>query len=128
VLDPVPPSRVLDALAEFEVGLVFDRPQSRNIELSMPNKVFEYLMAGLAVVAPRLESLGPLLDEERVGLTFEPGRPDSLIRTLERLAGDRELLAELRRRARTLALDRLNAEAAAGTLAAAWEDTDAGVR
>lgn len=127
VLDPVPPSQVLDALTEFEVGLVFDRPQSRNIELSMPNKVFEYLMAGLAVVAPRLESLGPLLDEERVGLTYDPGRPDGLVRALERLAGDRELLAELRRRARTLALDRLNAEAAAGVLAAAWEETDADV-
>jgi glycogen(starch) synthase len=123
VLDPVPPEGVLDALAEFEVGLLFDRPQSRNSELSLPNKLFEYLMAGLAVVAPRLESLGPLFEEERVGLTFEPGRPDELARALERLAGDRELLAEFRRRARTLALTRLNAEAGADTLVAAWEGT-----
>lgn len=128
VLDPVPPDRVLEALAEFEVGLVFDRPQSRNSELTLPNKLFEYLMAGLAVVAPRLESLGPLLDEERVGLTFEPGRPDGLVRALEQLAVDRGLLFELRRRARALALDRLNADVAADALAAAWEDTVAGVR
>jgi glycosyltransferase involved in cell wall biosynthesis len=123
VLEPVPPDGVLDALSEFEVGVLFDRPQSRNSELSLPNKLFEYLMAGLAIVAPRLESLGPLLEEERIGLTFEPGRPDDLARTLERLAGDRGLLTELRRRARELALTRLNAEAAAGTLAAAWEGT-----
>jgi len=128
VLDPVPPDRVLDALAEFEVGLIFDRPQSRNSELSLPNKLFEYLMAGLAVVAPRLESLGPLLDEECVGLTFEPGDLDGLIRSLERLAADRKLLGELRRRARALALDRLNADVAADTLAAAWEDAGTGVR
>jgi glycosyltransferase involved in cell wall biosynthesis len=120
VLEPVPPERVLDALAEFEVGLLFDRPQSRNSELSFPNKLFEYLMAGLAVVAPRLESLGPLLEDEKVGLTFEPGRPDDLAAALERLARDRELLLELRERARELALTRLNAEAIADTLAAAW--------
>ena len=120
VLEPVPPEGVLDALSAFEVGLLFDRPQSRNSELSFPNKLFEYLMAGLAVVAPRLESLGPLLERERVGLTYEPGRPDELAAVLERLAADRALLLELRERARELALSRLNAEAAAETLAAAW--------
>jgi glycosyltransferase involved in cell wall biosynthesis len=77
-------------------------------------------MAGLAVVAPRLESLGPLLEGERVGVTYEPGRPDRLAAALARLAADRELLLELRGRARELALTRLNAEAAAGTLLAAW--------
>lgn len=128
VLDPVPPDRVLDALAEFEVGLIFDRPQSRNGELSLPNKLFEYLMAGLAVVAPRLESLGPLVDVEGVGLTFEPGSREGLVRSLERLATDRELLDGLRRRARVLALDRLNADAAVHVLAAAWEGTSARVR
>ena len=128
VLDPVPPDRVLDALAEFEVGLIFDRPQSRNSELSLPNKLFEYLMAGLAVVAPRLESIGSLLEKERVGLTFQPGDADGLVRALEQLAADRELLGELRRLARALALDRLNADVAADTLAAAWEDAGAGVR
>ena len=120
VLEPVPPEQVLDGLADFEVGLLFDRPQSRNSELSFPNKLFEYLMAGLAVVAPRLESVGPLLEHERVGVTFEPGRPEGLADALQRLSADRELLLELRTRARELALTRLNAEAAAETLVAAW--------
>jgi glycogen synthase len=120
ILDPVSPEGVLDALSQFEVGLLFDRPQSRNSELSFPNKLFEYLMAGLAVVAPRLESLGPLVEGERVGVTYEPGRPEGLAAALERLARDRPLLLELRERARALAVTRLNAEAAADTLAAAW--------
>jgi glycosyltransferase involved in cell wall biosynthesis len=121
VLDPVPPDLVLDALEDFEVGLVFDRPQSRNSELALPNKLFEYFMAGLAVVAPRLETLGPLLEDERVGLTFAPGDTRDMAQALERLAADRDLLAELRRRARALALEQFNAEASAETLAAAWE-------
>jgi glycosyltransferase involved in cell wall biosynthesis len=120
VLEPVPPADVLDALREFDVGLIFDRPQSRNSDLSVPNKLFEYLMAGLAVVAPRLETIGPLVDDEGVGLTYDPQQADGLAATLERLAGDRAALAEMRRRARELAVSRLNAEAAADVLAQAW--------
>jgi glycogen(starch) synthase len=122
VAEPVPPDGVLDALSEFEVGLIFDRPQSRNSDLSVPNKLFEYLMAGLAVVAPRLETIGPLLEDERVGVTYDPADPDGLAAALAHLAADREKVAELRARARALALERLNAEASADTLALAWAD------
>jgi glycogen synthase len=126
VLEPVDPPHVLPALLEFEVGILFDRPMTRNGELSMPNKLFEYLMAGLAVVAPRLETVGPLLEQERVGLTYEPNDREGLPATLERLADDRSLLEELRRRARELAMTRLNADVAAETLSAAWGEADRG--
>jgi glycogen(starch) synthase len=120
VLEPVDPADVLEALLEFEVGILFDRPHTRNAELSMPNKLFEYLMAGLAVVSPHLETIGPLLEQERVGLTYPPSDRGALPATLERLARDRPLLEELRRRARELAMTRLNADVAADTLAEAW--------
>ena len=123
VADPVPPAQVLEALGDFDVGLIFDRPGTRNSALSTPNKFFEYLMAGLAVVAPHLETLGPLVLDEGIGATYDPDRPAELRATLEELARDRERVAAMRRRARELALGRLNAEAAADTLAAAWEGT-----
>jgi glycosyltransferase involved in cell wall biosynthesis len=120
VLDPVTPDQAVAALANFDVGVIFDRPQSRNSDLSVPNKLFEYLMAGLAVVVPRLETLGELVERERVGLAYDPTDPDGLVEALERLAADRDALGEMRRRARELALTRLNAEAAAETLVRAW--------
>jgi glycosyltransferase involved in cell wall biosynthesis len=120
VAEPVPPDAVVEALSEFEVGVIFDRPQSRNSDLSLPNKLFEYLMAGLAVVAPHLETLGPLVEGERVGVTYAPDDDRGLASALARLAAERELVTELRTRARTLALERFNAEAAADTLARAW--------
>jgi glycosyltransferase involved in cell wall biosynthesis len=127
VLDPVPPDDVLEALSRFEVGVIFDRPQSRNSELSVPNKLFEYLMAGLAVVAPHLETIGPLVEGEGVGVTYDPLDRRGLPEALERLAQDRAALGEMRERARALALTRLNAEEAADTLARAWNDGRPGV-
>jgi glycogen(starch) synthase len=120
VLEPVPPAQVLDGLRDFEVGVVFDRPRTRNSELSAPNKFFEYLMAGLAVVTPHLETLGPLVTETGIGLTYDPLEPDGLASTLERLAADRAAVSTMRARARELALTRLNADLAAEELAAAW--------
>ncbi len=120
VADPLPPDEALAALTAFDVGVIFDRPRTRNSDLSVPNKLFEYLMAGLAVVAPHLETLGPFITEERVGRTYDPHRPDELPRVLEELAADRAGLAEAQARARALALGRLNAESATATLVQAW--------
>jgi glycosyltransferase involved in cell wall biosynthesis len=120
VADPVPPDGVVDGLRGFDVGVVFDRPATLNGALGAPNKLFEYLMAGLAVVAPRLPGLEPIVEGEGVGVTYEPGRPELLAAALARLASDRELLAELRSRARSVALGRYNAEAQAARLAEAW--------
>ena len=119
VRDPVPPGEVIAGLHGHHVGLLFDRPLTRNAELSAPNKLFEYLMAGLAVVAPDLPGLR-WLTEERVGVLFEPGSAESFGAALESLAADPERLAELRANARRAAVERYNAEAQREGLARAW--------
>ncbi len=118
VAQPVPPDRLVQALAGFDVGLIINRPTTRNDELVLPNKLFEYLMAGLAVAAPRLPALTPIVRE--AGILFEPGRPESLGALLEELAHDPERLARLRSTAWTLARERYNAAAQTSGYLAAW--------
>lgn len=118
VVEPVPPDRLVEALAGFDAGLIINRPSTRNDELVMPNKLFEYLMAGLAVVAPRLPSLSPVVAE--TGVLFEPARPESLRSALRELAADRGRLAELRRSAWRLARERYNAGVQAEGYLHAW--------
>lgn len=120
VAEPVRPDRLVEALGGFHVGLVINRPVTRNDELVLPNKLFEYLMGGLAVVVPRLPGLAKLVEESGVGVTYEPGRPERLAEALSALAGDRARLDGLRRRARELAVERWNAEAQRAALLRAW--------
>ena len=120
VVEPVPPDRLIEALAGFHVGLVINRPLTRNDELVFPNKLFEYFMAGLAVVVPRLPGMAPLVEGAGLGLTYEPGRPEALAAALTELAADRPRLDAMRRRARQLALERYNAEEQRHGLEAAW--------
>jgi glycosyltransferase involved in cell wall biosynthesis len=119
VRDPVAPDQVITALHGHHVGLLFDRPLTRNAELSAPNKLFEYLMAGLAVVAPDLPGLRWLAVEE-LGVLFEPGSAESFGAALEALAADPARLAELRGNARRAAVERYNAGAQRAGLARAW--------
>ena len=120
--DPVPPSELVESLTGFDVGLVIDRPIARNAAYALPNKLFEYLMAGLAVAVPALPAMGRLVEEREFGLTFEAGNPASLGRTLRRLAADRELLATLSANARAAARSDLNAERQMAETTRLWEE------
>jgi glycogen(starch) synthase len=120
ISDPVAPDELLSALAPHDVGVVIDRRATDNTELALPNKLFEYLMAGLAVVVPRLEAMADLVEREAVGLAYEPGSPRDLGRALTELAADRPRLEAMKHRARQLALERYNAEAQEPVLLEAW--------
>lgn len=117
LLPPVAPGEIVASLAPYDVGLVIDRIETDNARFALPNKLFEYLMAGLAVVVPDAPAMSRLVHEEGVGRTYRPGQLGDV---LADLASDRSELAAMRRRARAAALERYNAEAQRPALYAAW--------
>jgi glycosyltransferase involved in cell wall biosynthesis len=120
VVEPVPANSLVEGLAGFQIGVMINRPISRNDELTLPNKLFEYMMAGLAVVAPDLPSVGTFVEREGVGITYRAGDAAALGAAIRRLAEDPALLAACSDRARRLALESYNAEAQGPVLARAW--------
>jgi glycosyltransferase involved in cell wall biosynthesis len=82
----VPPDRVPGLLAEMDVG-VAPYPRKRSFYFS-PLKVYEYMAAGLPVVASRVGQLEGLLEHGVNGLLFPPGDADTLTAELGCLAGD----------------------------------------
>jgi glycosyltransferase involved in cell wall biosynthesis len=114
---PVAPDALVQALAPYDVGLVIDRLETENTRLALPNKLFEYFMAGLAVAVPRAPAMAELVEAHGVGVVYDDGR---LGAALQQLAADREALDEMRRRARELAITRFNAEAQRPNLLRSW--------
>jgi glycosyltransferase involved in cell wall biosynthesis len=117
--DPVEPNRLVEGMAGFDVGVILNRDGTPNDALAVPGKLWEYMMAGLGTVAPRLPGLA-LVEELGVGLGFSPGRPEELGRQLQALAEDRTMLATLRERARELAFARFNSVTQAKELHRVW--------
>lgn len=114
---PVGAEELVTALAPFDIGLVIDRPTTRNAELALPNKLFEYFMAGLAVVVPDAPEMSTLVEREEVGVVYGAGGIGSVA---AELAADRSRVDAMRRKARTLAEAAFNAEAQASALHRAW--------
>jgi len=83
-LAPVPMSELVPKAAEFDIGIVPypGNPLNLNSYFCAPNKVFEYMMAGLALAVSDLPELGKIVDQYKVGITFAPDDPHDIARAL----------------------------------------------
>ena len=98
----VAPHEVPGWLASMDVA-VAPYPKLANFYFS-PLKVYEYLAAGLPIVASRIGQLADLLRHEETGLLCPPGDAAALAQSLERLRGDLALRKRLGMAARAAAL------------------------
>lgn len=101
----VPHEAMPACLAAADVGAApFDVAAHPPLALGFywsPLKVFEYMAAGLPVVAPRIERLGRLVRDGKEGVLYDAGDPGGLAAALDSLrdaAGRRRLGAAARQR------------------------------
>jgi starch synthase len=103
----VPHASMPACLASCDIGVApFDIGAHRALTLGFywsPLKIFEYMAAGLPVVAPAVDRIPTLIEHEREGLLYEPAAPGALASTLERLT-DARLRARLGAAARDRAV------------------------
>lgn len=98
LLDPVPNEELLGRTMSHDVGLALELPYCPNKELTASNKIFEYLRAGLAVIATR--TLGQeevMLSCPNAGDLIPPGDPVALAAAMQKMLDDSDYLANCRR-------------------------------
>jgi glycosyltransferase involved in cell wall biosynthesis len=100
---PVRPHEVVAASADADVGVVLNRNVSLNNWLSLPNKIYEYLAAGMPVVTSNSPEMTQLVSEYDVGETCDPESPADIARAISAVLGDRERYDRLRENARRAA-------------------------
>ena len=113
---PVSMIGLVAALGPYDVGVVSYLPLSRNHLFSSPNKLFEYMSAGLAVICSDLPVLREVVTEADCGLLYEAGNVEALAEAMQKLAADRDLLTRFKANARRAAVERYNAAHEEGQL------------
>ena len=78
------------AVAGFDIAL-----QPKVVAYASPLKIFDYMAAGRAIVAPDQPNIREILRHEETALLFDPADPDALWRAVQRLAADPALRARL---------------------------------
>jgi glycosyltransferase involved in cell wall biosynthesis len=113
----VPPSTLLSRAVEHDIGLALEQPISANKMLTASNKLFFYLLAGLAVVATDTIGQRTVLQQiPGAGDLYPPGDVEALATILNRLMNDPALLARRRQAALGAASSRWNWETEQGRL------------
>ncbi len=99
----LPHAQMPACLASCDIGVApFDAGAHRPLSLGFywsPLKIFEYMAAGLPVVAPALDRIPSLIGHNREGLLYDSAIPSGLPHALEALT-DRALRERLGRSAR----------------------------
>ena len=110
VLPPYASHEAVQQAALYDVGLCLERKGPRNHDLTVSNKMFDYHMAGLAVIATNLRGLANVVQKSGAGLLCEPGNPRSLADAVRQLHSSPARLKELQVNARTFAMAEANLE------------------
>ncbi len=85
----VPYDQVLSRTAEHDVGLALEQPTTLSRNLCQTNKLFVYLLAGIAVAATDTPGQRLVMDlSHEAGISFSPGDHDSLAAFLKSLRDD----------------------------------------
>lgn len=86
LIDPVPMSEILSKLSSFDVEVIFYHPPHSTNELySLPNKFFESLASGLAIVVGPSPSMAEIVTEHEVGVVVPSWTKESLANSINAL-------------------------------------------
>jgi len=85
--------------ASATLGLIAYSTVSLNFRFALPNKFFEYLMAGVPVLSSALPEVANLIEKYRVGHIVDPCTPERIAEAINDLLGNPALIADLRENA-----------------------------
>ena len=89
-VDPVPPDELLPVTASADVGITLLQDTCLNHRYALPNKLFEYLTAGLAVLGSNLTEIRRVIETHDAGLLVTPSDLEALQVAMQRMIDDDE--------------------------------------
>jgi glycosyltransferase involved in cell wall biosynthesis len=100
LLPAVPYAELLEWTASADVGLIiYPLTFSPNVLYCLPNKLFEFLMAGVPVLSSKLVAVEELLEQYEVGSVVPAVEPEIMGNAISAMLSGRERLARMRQNA-----------------------------
>jgi glycosyltransferase involved in cell wall biosynthesis len=99
IIPAVPYDELLLWTASADIGLIIFRTEAVSYQLALPNKVFEYVMAGVPVLASPLEAVVDLLERYQVGRAIASTSPQAVGLAINSMLSDQDARARMRHNA-----------------------------
>lgn len=104
MLGKMPYERMMDFTRNADLGLTLDKDTNLNYRFSLPNKVFDYMQAGIPVLATDLPEVAAVVREHDAGVVIAQADPVLIGAAVKALMDDPRRLATLKRNATFAAL------------------------
>jgi glycosyltransferase involved in cell wall biosynthesis len=91
VIDAVQVDDLLEYTSSAYAGLCLIENYGESYYHSLPNKLFEYVAAGVPVVASNFPEMSRFVDSNRVGICVDPEKEDEIAAAIQRILTDTEL-------------------------------------
>jgi glycosyltransferase involved in cell wall biosynthesis len=114
-LDAVSEEHLIPAAAEADIGVIPYLPRILNDRFACPNKLSQYMQAGLMVVANDLPYVRSVIEEAQAGLIYDSRDVNTLANIVARVLSDPVLLHTCRANALKFARETFHWQAFAGT-------------
>jgi glycosyltransferase involved in cell wall biosynthesis len=93
---PASPMDVVASAAQYDVGVICYRADSLNLASTVPNKLMDYLGAGLALAVSDLPGPRSVLENTGAVLFIDPSSPETIARDIVGLLEDPESIAKMK--------------------------------
>jgi len=91
MMDKMPADKLRMYTQVADLGLSLDKPLHLNYTLSLPNKLFDYIHAGIPVVVSDLPELRRIIKDHNVGWIVPEVEPGQIAQTIESAFRSNEL-------------------------------------
>ncbi len=115
LLGKMPYERMMAYTRNADLGLTLDKDTNLNYRFSLPNKLFDYLHAGIPVLATDLPEVAGIVREFDCGVVLKEAEPGAIAQTVRELMADPTRISALRANA-TFAARKLDGEVEAAKL------------
>jgi glycosyltransferase involved in cell wall biosynthesis len=105
---PVPVDEVVAYAASANVGVALATPISLNNRLSLPNKLFQYMAAGIPVVASDFPHIRTIVEDCGAGICVDPTQPGEIALAIRRILADPVAAAAMGSRGVAAVRDKFN--------------------
>lgn len=99
MLPPMKREDLMQYTMAADIGLTLDKNTNINYRYSLPNKVFDYIQAGIAVMCSNLVEVAKIVNTYKVGAVTQSTEPSVLAATVKMMISDEARLNDWRKNA-----------------------------
>ena len=89
----VPYQKLMEYTAVADLGLTLDKSTNLNYKFSLPNKLFDYIQAGVPVLSSPLPEIEKIISKYNVGGFIPDHNPTNIADTINQMLSNQELMS-----------------------------------